>query len=63
MKNCNRVWVVEILNSRLARPRWEPTVDATLTRAECMQQRREWKTQNPDDHFRVCEYTSTRWSR
>ena len=56
MKSRNRVWIVEMLNSSYQVSKWEPTVGCRLTRAACVEARREWKKNNPSDHFRVCEY-------
>lgn len=51
----NHVWVVEIFN----RGRFEPCTEAKLTKeaAECAM-REWWKTNCPDDRFRVTKYTA-----
>lgn len=59
----SKVWIVEMLNTRFKRPRWEPTVGAALTRVDAVRKRREWKQNCPHDHFRVACYYTTRSPR
>ena len=50
----NRVlWVVEM---RMEHGEWEPTVGVGLERAHGWVQLREWKSNNPDDKFRLRRY-------
>ncbi len=53
-----KLWVVELWNAQ--RGRWEPTVGCALTRDDCRQVARDWRTRNPDDDFRIHQYVRHR---
>lgn len=50
------IWVVELLDDSLVRPKWEPTLSVALTRKGGMKVMRWWQRLNPGDKFRLRKY-------
>ena len=52
----NYIWVVEMQNDISLK--FEPTVGVGLTRKDGRDEKRKWKTANPDDKFRLKKYVA-----
>jgi hypothetical protein len=50
------LWVVEILERE-----WEPTVGVAITKKEARDVLKIWKSDNPDDKFRLMRYVAKDW--
>lgn len=50
----NSIWIVEMWIE--LRSRWEPTIGASLTRADGRYELSDWKSKLPDDRFRLKKY-------
>ena len=51
-----KIYVVEMWNDALRRPRWEPTVGVALTKADAPAVLARWRKKNPDDKFRLSPF-------